>query len=442
MSRRKRSSVQRATVRRGFCVISLLCVLLHSVDGRASNQSEYVAAAGGSSVPAVSESAVVDPASAKIARGKYLATAGDCVSCHTRHDGVAFSGGVGFETPLGTIYSSNITPDIATGIGTWTAADLRAALHEGIGRGGKRLFPAFPYTSFTKVSDQDVDAIYAYLRTLQAVRYTPPSNQGILFTQRWAMGLWNALFFDAGRFEPDSKQSAEWNAGAYLVQGLGHCGACHTPRNLFLAEKADQAFAGGTFADAVAPNKVRPWFAVNLTPAKNGLASWSVDDLAKYLKTVYSQRGGAFGPMVNVTVNGTMQLTADDVRAMSVYLKSLPAQEGQNPSVFAEQSKSGGAIYKERCAKCHMASGRGGFLTGPSLAGSAIVQANDPSSLINIILYGQGTPKNLPPNTWETMQPYAEVLSDDEIAAVSNYVRASWQNRTAAVTSREVAQQR
>jgi mono/diheme cytochrome c family protein len=159
-------------------------------------------------VPAVSESAVVDPASAKIARGKYLATAGDCVSCHTRHDGVAFSGGVGFETPLGTIYSSNITPDIATGIGTWTAADLRAALHEGIGRGGKRLFPAFPYTSFTKVSDQDVDAIYAYLRTLQAVRYTPPSNQGILFTQRWAMGLWNALFFDAGRFEPDSKQSA------------------------------------------------------------------------------------------------------------------------------------------------------------------------------------------------------------------------------------------
>jgi mono/diheme cytochrome c family protein len=388
------------------------------------------------------ESAAADPTSAMVARGKYLAAAGDCVSCHTRRDGMAFSGGVGFDTPVGTIYSSNITPDNETGIGTWTAADLRRAMHEGIGRDGKHLFPAFPYTAFTKVSDRDIDAIYAYLRTLPAVRYTPPSNKGILFSQRWAMALWNALFFDAGRFEPDPKRSAEWNAGAYLVQGLGHCGACHTPRNMFLAETANQALAGGTLTDAVAPNEVRQWFAVNLTSAKNGLVSWSVDDLAKYLKTAYSQRGGAFGPMIDVTVNGTTQLTTDDVRAISVYLKSLPAQEGQNPSVVAEQTKLGGQVYKERCEKCHMSSGRGGFLTGPSLAGSAIVQADNPSSLINVILYGQGTSKNLPPNTWETMQPYAKVLSDDEVAAVSNYVRASWKNRAAEVTSGEVARQR
>jgi mono/diheme cytochrome c family protein len=364
------------------------------------------------------------------------------VSCHTRRDGEAFSGGVGFDTPFGTIFSSNITPDDETGIGRWTATDLRRAMHEGVGRDGKHLFPAFPYTSFTKVSDQDVDAIYAYLRTLRVVRYTPPSNKGILFNQRWAMALWNALFFNAGRFEPDSTKSAEWNAGAYLVQGLGHCGACHTPRNMFMAEKADQALTGGTLTDAVAPNEVRQWSAVNLTPARNGLVSWSVDDLAKYLRTAYSQRGGAFGPMVDVTVNGTMQLTSDDVRAMSIFLKILPAQDGQTPSVLAEQTNSGAAIYKDRCAKCHMSSGRGGFLTGPSLAGSAIVQAADPSSLINIILYGQGTPKNLPPNSWETMQPYAAVLSDDEVAAVSNYVRSSWKNQTTAVTSREVARQR
>jgi mono/diheme cytochrome c family protein len=303
------------------------------------------------------------------------------------------------------------------------------------------LFPAFPYTSFTKVSDQDVDAIYAYLRTLKAVRYSPPSN-GILFTQRWAMALWNALYFEPGRFKPDSKQTAEWNTGAYLVQGLGHCGSCHTPRNILLAEMNDHAFAGGTLTDAVAPNKVRQWFAVNLTPAKNGLKSWSVDDLTKYLKTGFSSRGGAFGPMVDVIANGTMQLTSEDVHAMSVYLKSLPAQAGQPYKVVAEQTKLGGDIYKERCEKCHMSSGRGGFLTGPPLAGSAIVQAVDPTSLINIILYGQGTSKNLPANNWETMKPYAEVLSDDAVAAVSNYVRASWKNQAPPVKSQDVARQR
>jgi mono/diheme cytochrome c family protein len=433
--------VRRPMIRPALYWIVLLCACLHTADGHASNPSAYLTAAGNSVPAPVLPNTAAVSMSGTIARGKYLAAAGDCVSCHTRHDGVAFAGGVGFDTPLGTIYSPNLTADNETGIGTWTAADLRRAMHEGIGRGGKRLFPAFPYTSFTKVSDQDVDAIYAYLRTLKAVRYSPPRN-GILFTQRWVMILWNALFFDAGRFKPDATQTVDWNTGAYLVQGLGHCGACHTPRNMLLAEIADRAFAGGTLTDAVAPNKARRWFAINLTPVRNGLASWSVDDLARYLKTGYGKWAGALGPMVDVIVNGTMQLTSDDVRAMSVYLKSLPARDGQNHSVVAEQSKLGGAIYKERCEKCHMPSGRGGFLTGPPLAGSAIVQADDPTSLINTILYGQATPKTLPSNTWETMKPYADVLSDDEVAAVSNYVRASWKNRAPAVKSREVAGQR
>ena len=438
---RARTRVRRAMIRQALLRGVALCACLHCAGGLAANAPAQVTATGNSVPAAVSPHATTGPVPDTIARGKYLAAAGDCVSCHTRHDGADFSGGVGFETPLGTIYSSNLTPDNETGIGTWTAADLRSAMHEGIGRGGRRLFPAFPYTSFTKVSDQDVDAIYAYLRTLKAVRYSPPAN-GILFTQRWAMALWNALFFDRGRFRPDAKQTAEWNTGAYLVQGLGHCGACHTPRNTLLAEVADQAFAGGTVADAVAPGKTRGWFAVNLTPAHNGLASWSVDDLAKYLKTGFSPRAGAFGPMVDVVANGTMQLTSEDVRAMSVYVKSLPAQKEKDRPVVAGSTQSGGAIYKERCEKCHASSGRGGFLTGPPLAGSAVVQADDPSSLINIILYGQGTAKNLPSSAWETMKPYADVLSDEDVAAVSTYVRASWKNQAPPVNARDVAQQR
>src|ERR1700692_2478693 len=252
-------------------------------------------------------------------QGRYLANAGNCVSCHTRAGAKPFSGGVMFETPFGVIYSSNITPDIDTGIGRWTADDLRRAMHEGIAAGGYRLFPAFPYTSFTKVTDEDVDAIYAYLRTIKAVRYKPPPND-FLFTQRWVLSLWNSLFFTEGRFSLDTAHSVEWNRGAYLVDSLGHCGACHTPRNALMAESAANAYSGGRIQDKVTETKVRSWSAVNLTPTKSGLASWSVDDLTKYLKTGFSLRAGTFGPMNEVIVNSLTKLGDDDVRAMAVYL--------------------------------------------------------------------------------------------------------------------------
>jgi mono/diheme cytochrome c family protein len=418
----------------------LLGTCLQGAWGPASSAGAAQATAGMPLAAAASATAA-DPAQGIVARGKYLAAAGDCVSCHTRRDGEPFAGGVGFETPVGTIYSSNITPDRETGIGQWTTADLRKAMHEGIGRGGKRLFPAFPYTAFTKVSDQDVDALYAYLVSLKAVRYSPPAN-GFLFSQRWAVSIWNAIYFEPGRFVPDQGKPADWNTGAYLVQGLGHCGACHTPRNRLLAEDADRAFAGGSVTDEVAPGKARRWSAVNLTPARDGLAAWSVDELARYLKTGYSLRAGAFGPMVDVVANGTMQLTAEDVHAMATYLKALPPREGAWPPSAAGQPDLGASIYKERCEKCHMSSGRGGFLTAPPLAGSAIVQAEDPSSLVNIILYGQGSPHNLPANAWETMKAYADVLSDEQVAAAGSYVRASWKNRAAPVTASQVATQR
>lgn len=393
--------------------------------------------------PSPGDAAPVVPAAVDdtVARGKYISDASNCRTCHTRPGGAPFSGGLPFETPFGTIHSTNITSDTATGIGSWTAADLRRAMHEGVGRNGKRLFPAFPYTSFTRMSDADVDALYAYLRTLKAVRYEPPDN-GLLFSQRWPLMLWNALFFKSGRYRPDASQSAEWNRGAYLVEGAGHCGACHTPRNLFMAEIADRAYEGGVIRDRVADNKIRTWSAVNLTSAKSGLAAWSVEDLTRYLHTGFSPRAGTFGPMNEVIVNSLKHLSAEDVRAMSVYLKSLPAREQDSPGIPEQHVLAGEPLYKERCVECHASSGRGGMFSGPPLAGSAIVQSDNPTSLINIILYGPETPEEVSFGAWETMQAYHDVLTDDEVAAVSNYVRGSWGNRGRAVQAGDVARQR
>jgi alcohol dehydrogenase (quinone), cytochrome c subunit len=373
-------------------------------------------------------------------RGQYLADAGDCVSCHTQPGAQPFSGGVAFDTPFGRLYSSNITPDRATGIGTWSAADFRRAMQSGVAANGDHLFPAFPYTSFTKVSDADVAALYAFLRTVKAATYSPPKND-VLLSQRWALGLWNSLFFEEGRFSPNAAKSGEWNRGAYLVEGLGHCSACHTPRNPLMAESAGKAYAGGTLKERVSGSKNRDWSAVNLTSAKGGLAAWSVEDLAKYLATGFSRRAGTFGPMNDVIVNSLKKLSADDVHAMAVYLKSLPAQDTAE-SVTPEQVSAGASIYKDRCEKCHGSSGRGGLFSGPALAGSAVAQASDPASLINVIVYGPETPKDVSFGGWETMKPYADVLDDSQVAAVSNYVRGSWGNVGGPVSAEQVTRQR
>lgn len=377
----------------------------------------------------------------EVERGKYLARAGNCFSCHTRPGGVPYTGGVAFETPLGTIYSTNITPDAETGIGSWSVDALRRAMHEGIAADGSRLFPAFPYTSYTKVSDADVAAIYAYLRSLKPERYTPPENS-FLFSQRWALMIWNALFFEEGRFAPDPAQSDEWNRGAYLVEGLGHCGACHTPRNRFMAEQADRALEGGRILDNVADGKVRAWSAVDLTSAKNGLSSWSVADLTKYLHTGFSPRGGSFGPMNEVIVNSLNHLRVEDVRAIALYLKSLPAREYSGETMSPDQVSAGKAIYENRCKKCHSASGRGGVFSAPPLAGSAVAQAVDPASVINIVLYGAQTAEGVRYGAWETMRGYGDRLSDKEVADVINFIRGSWGNRAPPVTAEDVARQR
>lgn len=375
-----------------------------------------------------------------VERGRYLADAGDCVSCHTQAGAQPYSGGVAFDTPFGRLYSSNITSDRATGIGAWTAADLRRAMHSGVDASGDRLFPAFPYTSFTKVSDADVDALYAFLRTVKPAAYRPPKNDFML-TQRWTLGAWNGMFFREGRFVPSASQSGDWNRGAYLVEGLGHCAECHSPRNFMMGQVQGKAYAGGTVEEAVGQNRVRAWSAVNLTSAKAGLGAWSVEDLAKYLGTGFSRRAGTFGPMNQVIVNSLKKLSPEDIRAMAVYLKSLPAQDSPG-TVSAEKASAGAAVYKERCEKCHGSSGRGSVFGGPPLAGSAVAQAADPESLINVIVYGPSVPKDVAFGGWDSMKPYADVLSDQEVAAVSNYLRGSWGNVGGEVTADDVKRQR
>jgi len=414
--------------------------------GAAGGDAPAVSDTPGIDVPVpitVPEAPVEDPI---VKRGEYLARIGNCISCHTVHGGEPFAGGLPFKTPysfLGTIYSTNITPDNETGIGTWSEEDFVRAMRQGVGPKGA-FFPAFPYTAFTKITDDDAKAIYAYLRTLKPVNTQTPSNSPI-FSLRFGMKIWNALFFKEGRFEPDVSQSEEWNRGAYLVEGLGHCGACHTPRNVFLAEKADQNMWGAVIPDVVAEGKYRPWFAINLTQTKNGgLAAWSVDDIRRYLKTGHNRWAGTFGPMNEVIANSLQYLTDDDAKAMATYIKSLPAAPDSPPMQLTEdETKTGKALYDKHCEECHSSSGRGGFMKAPPVAGSAIVQGRDPASLINIIIYGAQPAKELnPPGAWENMRAFGERMTDEEIAAVSNYVRSSWNNQGSKVSAKDVAKQR
>lgn len=399
---------------------------------------------GATTAPAADEPPPVDPV---VQRGEYLARLGNCISCHTTHEGEPFAGGVSFKTPymfLGTLYSTNITPDPETGIGEWSEEDFVRAMHEGVAPGGVSLFPAFPYTSFTKITEEDAKAIYAYLRTVKPVKSTPPSNS-LVFSLRFGMKIWNALFFKEGRFTADAGQSDEWNRGAYLVEGLGHCSACHTPRNVFLAEREDAPLHGAVVPDLVAEGEYRPWFAINLTQTKNGgLAAWSADDIRRYLKTGHNRWGGAFGPMNEVIANSLKHLSDEDAKAMAAYIKSLPpAPDTPAQQMTEEEQKVGKDLYDEHCEECHSSSGRGGFMKAPPIAGSAIVQGKDPSSFINIILYGAEPARELnPPGAWESMRSFRTRMTDEEIAAVANYVRSSWGNQGGKITAQDVAKQR
>ena len=376
--------------------------------------------------------------------GKYLATAGNCVSCHTASGGAPFAGGVAFRTKFGTIYSTNITPDNETGIGRWTTEQFRRAVRDGVNPDGQHLYPAFPYTAFTKLSDADVDAIFAYLKSLTPARSRPPQNDLIFpFNQRATLSEWKTLYFDNKRFVPNAGKSSEWNRGAYLVEALGHCSACHTPRNFMAAERTELRFTGGTYQDKVR-GQIRTWSTVNLTSASSGLKAWTVDDLVAYLQTGLNSYATTFGPMNEVIMNSTRHLTAADVRGMAVYLKSLPANEQSTSPKYpgSDDLKIGAKLYTLHCGTCHLPTGQGNIDTGPSMVGNPVVQAAEPASLINVILYGPELPTPAPPAQRTHMEGYADKLDDDEVAALASYLRNAWGNRANPVTAGQVAEQR
>ena len=387
------------------------------------------------------------PAAAKIEAGRYLAVASNCSSCHSRTDGDPFSGGVKFKTDFGTIYSTNITADMGAGIGKWTEAQFMRAMREGLDDEGKHLYPAFPYTSFSKFSDADISALYAYLRTLRPSTYQAPENDlRFPYNQRWLLGIWNWLYFDAQRFQAQPARGAQWNRGAYLVDGAGHCSSCHTPRNFLGAEQHDKYLAGGVYNDKISGGDWRPWSAVNLTQSDSGLKAWNLTDLTSYLKTGHGQRAGSLGPMNEVIGHSLRHLTDDDIKAIAVYIKSLPAiemSETQSPS-DAEQSANE-TQYTIHCGTCHLPTGLGatpGSELGPPLAGNAIVQAPSPASLINVILNTSVVLTPAPPAGWKNMEGLGDKIDDEQVAAIANYVRSSWGNRGGKVSAADVARQR
>jgi mono/diheme cytochrome c family protein len=384
----------------------------------------------------------------QVRRGRYLALAGDCASCHTRADGEPFAGGLAFHTAFGTVYSPNITPDPNTGIGTWSEAQFERALRHGIGRNGEHLYPVFPYSYFTKISDADVSALFAYLRAIPAVNSVAPANDMTFpFGQRALLRVWKSLYFSEGRFDADEAKGMQWNRGAYLVEGLGHCGACHSPRNLLGGEKAAQLMTGGVYQESLEDRPI-DWSAVNLTSGKNGLATWPLEDLTNYLKLGYSPHASVHGPMIGVVMNSTRHLSREDDQAIATYLKSLAPNAQNNYRPPAEEVRSAGeTLYSIHCGTCHLPTGLGSDSTAPPLAGSSVVLSPNPASMINIVLRGPVLPDQ-PPSAewqsrkWQAMPAFGEKLSDEDAAALLTYVRSAWSNQEAAVTAEQIAKQR
>jgi mono/diheme cytochrome c family protein len=384
-----------------------------------------------------------------VERGRYLAIAGNCVACHTKPGGKAYAGGLKFDTPFGVLYSTNITPDRATGIGNWSLAQFTAALRSGTRPDGEHLYPVFPYTAYTKLNDADVTALYAYFRSLTPVSQRPPSNEmRFPFAERRLLGPWKSLFLQQSRFVQRIDRSAEWNRGAYLVEALGHCSACHSPRNALGAEDDDLSMTGGVHSHTDGDGRTRQWAATNLTNSPNGLAAWTVDDLTGYLHRGISQRAAVFGPM-NEVVASLRQLPSGDVRAIAVYLKSLPAnqQKVKSGTLDVDTMSEGRILYNIHCGTCHQPEGTGGEDTGPPLAGSAVVNAPQPESLLNVILRGPDRPKVAPSaewqkRRWKMMEAFGDKLGDDEVAAIATYVRNTWGHVGTPVSEEAVARQR
>jgi len=373
-----------------------------------------------------------------IERGHYLTTLSDCAGCHTTAGGKPFAGGVALQTPFGTLIAPNITPDTDTGIGNWSDDEFVSALQDGRGRNGTRLYPAMPYTAYTKMSRDDILAIRAYLITVTPVHNRVNANQlPFPFNIRLAMMVWNWLNFTPGRFVADPHQSAEWNRGAYLVQGPGHCGACHTPKTALGGDKTGAPLTGAT---------LQGWFAPNITANKhNGIGRWSKDDLVHYLKTGANNDTLASGPMAEAVTHSTSQMKDADVAAIATYLLGTGQGGTDRPTPIAADNptmKVGAEIYKDACAPCHQDNGQGSAQLFPRLAGTAVVQSDDPTTLGRVVLEGSRAVATNSAPTAPAMPAFDWRLDNDQVAAVLTYIRNSWGNAAPAVSAATVAKQR
>jgi len=387
--------------------------------------------------------ATVTDQAQQVARGEYLARAGNCIGCHTVRNGEPYAGGRTLSTPFGKIYGPNITPDVETGIGVWSADDFWRAIHNGKSKDGQFLYPAFPYPNYTKVSRADADAIFAYLKTVKPVKQkSKEAELRFPYNQRLLLAFWRTLYFKPGEFEPQAGQSEQWNRGAYLVQGLGHCGACHTSRDAFGGTTASADLAGGMIP-------MQDWYAASLTSdPTTGLGNWEAKDVADLLHNGVSARGAVFGPMTEVVYNSLQHLSQSDVDAMAAYVKSVPENEAPDvasaPVVEGTRTilARGEQIYKKQCDDCHKADGKGAPPAYPALAGSRSLNSQSAVNPIRMVFHGGYAPSTRGNPEPYGMPPFSASLNDEEIAAVVSYIRTSWGNRGGLVSPVDVARYR
>ncbi|MGB6603770.1 MAG: cytochrome c [Steroidobacteraceae bacterium] len=372
---------------------------------------------------------------AQIERGRYLAVAADCAACHADPGGSgALSGGRPIATPFGTVVAPNITPDRVSGIGGWNDAQFDGAVRLGRAPDGKWLYPAMPFPYYSHMSAGDVAAIHAYLKTLAPVRHAVQADQlPFPFDIRAGMRLWDALYFKPGVYHADPAKSAEWNRGAYLVRGPGHCAACHTPKSHLGGDRAREPLQGYA---------LQGWFAPDIAGGQLlGLGLWSTDDVVAYLRTGHNRFAAASGPMAEEVADSTSRLAPPDLSAIAVYLKNEPDEAAHRGVPFDAREpamQSGAAIYADMCSACHRDDGKGVPYLFPNLADSSFVASNDPTSLVRVLIHGAQSVATRDEPTGPAMPAFGRQLTDDEIAAVATYVRNSWGHAAPTVSANDV----